>query len=221
MLSPKLRKAIEISKVAIGKNPKHDLNLGYRRLMYSLMGPKADLSTRAGNLEGYRRRVNLGVCTIQKVLYIWEEFVRLVSDDLIFPNDDHPHQLLDKAKGIMSGNYSIELGLKAYDDIEIWAEDYPRDCAKYQQALAVGEGAFAVLQIALWEVPFDLLSVEDFDPGLTEGDIDPNVLDPSFFAANAESGGSIWDEKTSPEKRKKFWEWWLDDAVPFAWASCQ
>jgi len=44
-------------------------------------------------------------------------------------------------------------------------------------------------------------------------------MDSSFFAAAAYAGGAVWDSDSDSLKRREFWEWWLNEAVPMAWDS--
>ncbi len=49
---------------------------------------------------------------------------------------------------------------------------------------------------------------------LLDADVDPYELDTTFFASSSYAGGTIWQEESDPIRRKEFWGWYLDQAIP-------
>ena len=47
-------------------------------------------------------------------------------------------------------------------------------------------------------------------------DTDPWEWTASFTASMVDAGGAVWDNRGDPPRRRAFWEWWLDEAVPAA-----
>ena len=58
----------------------------------------------------------------------------------------------------------------------------------------------------------DLASLE-----LEEKQSDPADWDAAFYASLAHSGGATWENTGDKEKRKDFWLWYLNKAIPYAW----
>ncbi|WP_405883461.1 MULTISPECIES: Imm5 family immunity protein [unclassified Streptomyces] len=73
--------------------------------------------------------------------------------------------------------------------------------------------------LACWAVNRDVLAGGFLaDPELSEMDMDSEDWEPSFFASVAIAGGAAWEESGNPEVRRKFWYWYLEDAVPRAYS---
>ncbi|HEX3265586.1 MAG TPA: Imm5 family immunity protein [Candidatus Limnocylindrales bacterium] len=47
-------------------------------------------------------------------------------------------------------------------------------------------------------------------------DADPWEWTASFGASMVDAGGAVWDNRGDPARRRAFWEWWLEEAVPAA-----
>jgi hypothetical protein len=83
-------------------------------------------------------------------------------------------------------------------------------------SIYVGFAAANTVTTALNDERFHPLNIEDH---LLDDDLDPYQWDASFYAAGAYAGGFTWEEGSSVVRRREFWEWYLDEAVPLAWNS--
>lgn len=201
-----LERIIEESLEAVNNHPKHDLNLGYRYLVWTTFGPHKKIDTDL-KLLGFIRRVNLAVLSTRHVMHIWES---------VWSEDKSPHTLLDKTQMVLSGslleNDAWKIRNQYWDNyVEINIQE-----KEHQSTLCVGFSAVQALTAALQDEIFDPAHV---DKQLTDTDIDADQMDSSFFSSVAYSGGAIWEPGSSTEKRKEFWNWWLREAVIAAWSS--
>lgn len=73
---------------------------------------------------------------------------------------------------------------------------------------------------ACWAVNRDALA-GDFsaEPELAETDMDSEDWEPSFFASVAVAGGAIWEASGDSNARRRFWTWYLEEAVPRAYSA--
>jgi len=138
------------------------------------------------------------------VLPIWER---------IWLDDDRPHRLLAAADRVVAGHppdptaRDESARLRAsLDDILSLGGDLTPLYAAYSAGRA--------LVTALDDEDFDPAHL---DPTLTDASCDAYTVDAAFWAATATAAGSIWEPASSPTRRRAFWEWWLDEAVPTAW----
>lgn len=191
---------------AINSHPQHDLNLGYRRLVWTVFGPHKSIGTHDSQ-RGLIRRVNLAILTTKYVLPLWEN---------VWPEDSSPQFLLGEAQKVLSGSIPDDDGWTTRN--QHW-EKYVEagyEVEEHQIALNVGFSAVQTLTASLQDEVFEPSSI---DESLSDAEIDPDQMDSSFFSAAAYSGGAIWETGSSAQKRKAFWEWWLSEAVITAWES--
>jgi hypothetical protein len=149
--------------------------------------------------------VKLGELAVQRVIPIWHE-VR-------GPDDTIPETTLESANALMRGSLSEEEALEQHGTHWTSLDDIAFEHEDQQVAVAVGYGALQVLACAIRD--------EIFDPDgqhltMTDRDVDPDELDASFMASGAYAGGPVWDPLSDSEKRLRFWDWWLNEAVPNA-----
>ena len=143
--------------------------------------------------------------TIRKVLPFWNE--RL-------PNDDGPNRAIALAEEVKSGRAFYDGAHKVRDQLWAQCDDLANESEELQVILGVGYGAAQALTVALEDEKFDPKKI---DYGVTDKDIDPEDMDSSFFAAATFANGPAWDNESDSARRKTFWEWWIKDAVPYAW----
>lgn len=183
-------------------DPLGDLKLGLRRRILAELGERYVEGDRSRS-QGLRRRTKLAQVSIEKALPVW---------DVARPTDDMPRRLLQLAAFVVEGKIEPDAAWAeratawtALDDIAVKDEGM-------QLALAPGYGAAQVLACAIADEQLDIEDLGD----LTDRDVDPEDLDPYFFAAAAISGGAVWDEASFKEQRRAFWRWWLEEALPAA-----
>ena len=201
-----LEKIIMRSLEAIKNHPQHDLNLGYRHLVWTEFGPHKKLGV-DDNQRGLIRRVNLAILSTRYVLPLWEN---------VWPEDKSPQFLLDEAQKVLSGDIPEDAAWNSRNQywekyVEIGYQE-----KKHQITLGVGFSAVQTLTASLQDEVFEPSIANE---NLTDVDIDPDQMDSSFFSSAAYSDGAIWETGSSADKRKDFWEWWLCEAVITAWNS--
>ena len=207
LISTALDRNIEKALAAVRNHPQHDLNLGYRQGIWAAFGSKDDSKT--SDNSGHKRRATLAILVARYVLPIW---------DAIWSDDDTPHRLITTAEQVL--NRTIDVKTARYYRDEVWtklenlASEPEHQKPEYQKAINAGFAAINALSSALYDEEFD---PDNINYNLTDADVDSYESDSSFWAAAAYSNGSIWEPNSDTTKRRKFWEWWLTEAVPKAW----
>jgi len=198
-----LARAVSLAADVLRSDQDGDLPLGYRQLIWSKMGPK--LKKGGPATIGYTRRVTLAIATVRKVLPLWEH---------IAPDDPLPNQALEAAARVSRGNAS--------ERTQAWAvyRDLFRNTdslfALYGYGQGVALAATFALRTAIKDEDFDLRRI---DLALTDKMKSGEEKDCTYCAAMAYADGRPGVEGASVEKRREFWTWWLEEAVPFAWTS--
>lgn len=81
---------------------------------------------------------------------------------------------------------------------------------------------FAAVQALTTAVVDEFFDPDEIELNLTDSE-EFESNDASFHAAVAYANGPVWEIDASPapnsEKRRRFWEWWLTEAVPKSWLS--
>lgn len=227
---------------ALRAHPKHDLNLGFRKRIWAALGssstpelnppdrcettphqatlvgsdvPSASPSDGAKTNEeahksalGRARRTHLAVDAARMVLWAWE---------LYFPDDRTPHEAITAAVDYLRGAASKEQALSLH--ARLWRrcdEVSALDAAFFRPEAGAGYAAAQALRTALEDELFD---IDSFDDATTDQDVAPDLRDASFFAAATFANGPAREDYSSIVRRRAFWEWWLAEAVPRAWAT--
>jgi hypothetical protein len=93
------------------------------------------------------------------------------------------------------------------------------DSPEKDVAYLVGRGSVRAAFVAA----YDEVLEPDEDAGFTRQDLedpeDPDYWDCAFWIAGAQAGGMPWVKSFKKRKYGEFWLWYLDVAVPQAWAS--
>lgn len=87
--------------------------------------------------------------------------------------------------------------------------------------LRLGSDAFPAVAagLACWAANRDVLLGRFAAPvELDEGEVDSEDWEASLYASVAVAGGAVWDGAGDRELRRAFWEWYLTDGVPRAYA---
>jgi len=158
------------------------------------------------NNIGHQKRVSLGLKTINYVSEIWYKNFSDRKPDLynniIETIHDIKSEKIDYQKGIQIRNeyWSVFENLMMEPNFQTF---------EMQSSLAVIGAAIQVLTTVLSDENID------FDnPNFAKNDLDldPYDHDAAYWAALAYAG-PLWDINSSPIRRKKFWLWWLEEAV--------
>lgn len=159
--------------------------------------------------------------TAQHVQPIWEQFL---------PQDDRMHKTLDIATQLLQGRADITTAdehIKSiWGSIELTRQPDAGIADHEQETLIVrglsrDNGLFALMaavtalrRIAhIEETSWEGLNIKEDDTDTTLLSSRP---DTALYAAGAYAG-PIWSKTSSAKKRLQFWEWWLSEAIPYAW----
>lgn len=118
--------------------------------------------------------------------------------------------LIEKARRCLYGEYDIS--------------DLKRDCDKLRPILnelvSSGEKFHVIAYAAFSCLAAAESIVYGFENQLinsSELEIDVEDWDASFFSNIAFSGAATWEGKGNETKRREFWVWFLNDAIPRSW----
>jgi hypothetical protein len=170
---------------------------------------------------GFARRIALAELATRHVLPIWERG---------YPRDQRPYELLDIAQRLVRGEASHEEAERAWSDLAGDLQDPPdsdpaagKFLAELMKPQHAGMAAVRTVVAAMYDV--------DVDPDLDHEDheLDVEQWDASYRASLAECGynpgdppyeeGDSGDNAETQERRRQFWRWYLDEAVPAAYRS--
>lgn len=151
---------------------------------------------------GLKRRTRLAILCVKKVISIWEK----VADD-----DDRPLEMIDLAERYIEGSINYSYIYKRWNDFVTDLIYLASDEAFLYAAEVVFASTKAVGIVLKDE---ELIRYEK-DTQLDEN-LDSFTWDASYFSAIAYSGSGPWDN-TNIEKRREFWLWYINEAVPQAY----
>lgn len=185
--------------------PQGDLPSGYRLAVWLALGPNKTSQIIKDN-PGWLRRIHLGILTTKHVLPIWQKR---------FPRSRLPYKILAQIDTILE-NGAVDTN-KDYDEDFTYAADNFMDNHQGRHTQYSVGVAYCACQ-ALWITVGDTEIFPDhIDYTLNDDKRDPDSQDPAYYAAMALAEGRVGESKAYKDKRRAFWEWWLDEAVPSAW----
>lgn len=91
------------------------------------------------------------------------------------------------------------------DSIDVMTKDAP-----YIKAVYAGLSCVAAANTSLYDDDLETI-------GLNEKAADPQDWEASFLSSLACCGGAVWEDEGDNQKRREFWSWYLNQAIPFAW----
>jgi hypothetical protein len=181
-------------------HPKYELILPTRKKIWRAMGPYlVGEKYRALHGVGLTRRTMLAVHATTRVLPIWEKH---------WPTAD-PHRMLELAQRYIGRQVDYDTVDNAVNSFSGGLENVGGIPSTILYSTYVGHAATGAA--------FTALNDEWMDDDETL-DEDRDCWDTSFFACGAFSGEFPWAETSDPEKRLQFWEWYISEAVPKAYA---
>lgn len=150
--------------------------------------------------RGRARRARLARDTVVHVLPEWHA---------VRPGDEDPEALLAQVEPVLAGEIDAAEVQRAAG--LLWAHtDNLIVTTGPEPPLHVGYAASKALRAALRDEP---LEPPDTDPDQTDAGQDPRRLDTAYIAAIAAAGGAPRSDAGDPERRRRFWNWWLDRAA--------
>lgn len=206
-VNDELLQALEYARTALAQNEHGDLPLSARKRIWSAMGPRRTTDGRAILSAGLRRRTRLAILTAQKVISIWR---------LSFPENNQPEFMLATTEEYMKGQADYKTAWKRQN--QFWGEldNLKAYAVKYSPSVNVGYAAAVVVSTALNDEQFDPQQLES---DVSDRDLDVYDWDASYLACAAYAGGASWQPESDDNRRREFWEWYINEAVPSAWNS--
>ncbi|AFZ10528.1 hypothetical protein Osc7112_6374 (plasmid) [Oscillatoria nigro-viridis PCC 7112] len=177
---------------------KGELPASYRGKIYKVIGDCFDNNSQ--NAHVIRSRLELSCAW--KVLGIWE------SCEL---TDDSARKLLEMAENFLR-NKGDRKTLETFDNFFYdKLENLMDNGQEYFIAAYAGYASSSAISTVLYDINFDTLYRSEIE-------IDPDDWTACFNASLAYCGGATWEEGVGDDlKRREFWEWFLNDAVPALW----
>ncbi len=201
-----LATTLEDARIALSKSPDYELILSHRWRILSQFGPVLKTENWVTQYGiGLHRRTVLAMLCVQHVLNIWEKS---------WPNNKGPHLMLLTAEEYLRGI----LNEKTVDERKNQFWEKLQDLNYYSNnnlALHVGDAALNVITIAMVDQYFE--QIDNINELRFDTDYDSEEWDTHFYASIVYAEGAPWEESSNPERRKEFWEWYLNEAVPKAW----
>ncbi len=202
-MSNELIELLKMLKDEVIKHPKGELILPFRQNIYKLLGEHEENEEGHALInQGLLRRTKLAVLCVENVLPIW---------DNVLVHDTTPHKILENINDYISEKQTWDYLWAIPNSFWTKLDNYMLDGNNYGHALCVGFASINALYV--------VLNDEDLeeDDNTLDQDLDPYTWDTAFFASLAHSENELYDEKTKIQKRREFWLWYLNDAVPLAY----
>lgn len=160
-----------------------------------------ELSAREHKKTGYYRRVKLQLACAWKTLDKWERQL----------NNNSARELLELAEKYLKGEVERQELEKKKNYLYTQAEDLMDEGEQYFIAAYAGFACVSAVNAVLYDIDLDTI-------GIPEIEIEPDNWTACFYACAAYCGGATWEEGVGDDlKRREFWEWFLNEAVPAIW----
>lgn len=202
-MTNELTELINIAKDEVNKHPNGELILPLRKSIYKLLGEhKDDEEGHAILTQGLLRRTELAIFCVNKVMPIWNN---------VLASDTTPSTILENIKEYIVGRLTWDYLWEIPNSYWTVLDNYIIENNNYDNALYVGYASINALYVVLNDEDFD----ED-NEDLLDQDLDPYTWDTAFYSSLAYSESEQYNEETKIRKRREFWLWYLDEAIPKA-----
>jgi len=193
---PELEQQIEDALEVLEKRADGHLPLPARRAVRAHFG---DTDERGA---GRRRLFDLYRRCVERVLAVW------TSERA---GDDRPARMIQLAEGVMFGQLDEQDVKPEYDEFAVDLDDRNQELGP--RVFASGRAAADLVWSAATADYGD-----EIPAGADDEDLDPDMMSPDYFASLAEAS-FFGEPDEDPEARRRFWRWYLDEAVPAAYRS--
>jgi hypothetical protein len=203
-MTRQLEKLIDMAKAEVAKSPILGLSFKTRQGILRAMGPIPKEGTLG---PGLIRRARLCCAIVKPALPLWEAHY----------DSKDPHKMIKLAERYLGGKGGRDELMEESTSFRGGLDT--SDSPKKDVAFLVGRGSVRAAFVAA----YDEVLEPDEDAGFTREDLedpqDPDYWDCAFWIAGAQAGGMPWVNKFKKKNHGEFWRWYLDVAVPAAWAS--
>jgi hypothetical protein len=206
-MTNELKDLLNKANYEVNNHPKGQLILPLRKEIYRLMGEHSeDNEGRVLRTDGFLRRLNLAILCVNYVLPVWNS---------VMPDNNTPDTLLKSINEYLSGHKDWDSLWELQNDFWAVLDNYMCDDNDYGASIYVGHSSINAVMVALND---EDLGEEDYI-NIYDEDLDPYTWDTAFYASLAYSENKQYDEGTKIQKRRDFWLWYLNNAVPLAYQS--
>jgi len=196
-----LRQRLDQARVQVLAHESSDLPRPTRIQLQLAMGPHL----RSPGV-GLTRRANLCLLVVKKVQPIWERHYPEL------PASEAVQDMIRLTEQCLRSEITRKEARRGRGGLMSVLLDADAEPVEKQPALSAGEAATRAVYVAMHD--------EDADqPELLDDDLDATDWDCAFWGACAWSGAIPGHDGWNQEAYKEFWLWYLDEAVPEAWAS--
>lgn len=209
-----VRERREIARQALHSSDQHDLLLGYRDFIVNGFEPWP---------VRVLAMISLALVESRKVLPIWDD---------AFPTDHSPYEWLTTLGRALIGQVTQAEAERSADMAHGHVVALPLQKAAARAAAAAASFALTgAILLTLDDLKLDADTIaartaavtvprppEALDLQRTDADAEFGEHGADFWAAVASSGGAPWESGSDAQKRGEYWEWWLDEALPAAYA---
>jgi hypothetical protein len=198
-LPKELTQAIKKQYETLLKNKEGELILlPGRKKIWAAIGPKNDI--------GHVRRAKLSISCAERVLSIWNR---------VFCDEKGPEHILQSTQSYLQGEID-ESELRAHIGSLWTALDNLMYEGDFLIEINAGYAAASAASTAISDDKYDEANIDD---STLDEDLDPYEWDAGYFASIAYAGGPPGADSSDSDKRREFWSWYLNNAVPNAWFS--
>jgi Immunity protein Imm5 len=202
-----LAQALQSGQKELAKNPKGELTLPWRKRIWMAMGPLQKEGERALINVGLRRRAELAIMAAKHVLPIWQA---------AFPGNRGPERMFDIARRYLSGSIDFKAAWESKNRFWGELENLVAQGSESVTAIAVGFAAANAVTTAICDERFD---PDNIDPEILDENLEPYEWDVGFYASIAYAKGASWEPGSDATRRREFWEWYINEGVPFSFNS--
>lgn len=228
-LPPDLHHLISVAHSHMQQHPAHHLLPIHRLTLYPALEPPPPGAE--PTIQPVRGR--LAIATARYVLPIWHQALPILGDtepaidwgDWVqhYPlTDALPEWMIQRAESVLLGTVDIETACEDSGDLWYVLGNFHDDIVEGHDVAP--EEAWYVCKAAYQALSEMISGIESLQidpmlpPPVTDNDLDH--LDGAGAAMIAFVGVGA-DGPAAASRRRTFWEWWLAEAIPSAWAAAQ
>ncbi|MCA8095971.1 Imm5 family immunity protein [Burkholderia contaminans] len=150
---------------------------------------------------GYLRRARLAVICAREVLDRLSPYASVLTA---------AEAILTSGIDALSGEYDLATLERTNGEYHTKVIDLLEHGEPAFVSVYAGMAVFSAINTILYDTNFDVV-------GESEKGVPPDDWDAGYYAALAVSGSAIWEAKGGTERRRSYWLWYLQNAVPLAW----
>jgi hypothetical protein len=190
-----LESALTSAALALAEARDGHLRISARRRVWDVMGPYRFDDDQYAFGTGHLRRTTLACFAAEAALGVWERY----------GGDDEPDRVLGLVEHYLAGQVSAE---------EVWNAGE----ALWDRLEQLGEGVEAWVIFAAYHAVNVAFSDELASARMQSDEDQLCEYDAGYYAACAIAGGHPGDPESSIQRRRAFWRWYLESAVPAAFS---